>query len=87
MDHCLKEEDWGKVKSDMEFFKSKVCKHVNEGDRPGGYRDRLLIAEKEISIIKKGYWIAAVVAGAVGGLIGKLTPDLVSFFIKQVFAK
>jgi hypothetical protein len=85
--NCMYEERWGKVLTQLENITDKVCTHIKEGEKEGGYRDRLLIAEKEICVIKKGYWKACLVSGVIGGLLGKLSPDLLSFLFKAVFAQ
>jgi len=86
-DHnCIYEERWGKVLTKLEMFTEVFCKHIEEGEAVGGYRDRLLVCEKEaevarqvaldtkkeISVIKKGYWKACLVSGLIGGIIGGL---------------
>ena len=90
---CLHEERWGKVLTQLEIFTSKVCKHIEEGEKEGGFRDRLLKAEVDIkfaneslSTIKKSYWKACIVSGLIGGLIGKLTPDMMNLVYNSIFA-
>jgi hypothetical protein len=53
MEHqCLYEERWGQMLTKMEMFTDKFCKHVEEGEKEGGYRDRLLLCEREAEIAK-----------------------------------
>ena len=87
MEHnCLHEERWGKVLTQLEYISSKVCSHIKEGEERGGYRDRLIVIEQEVNSLKRAEWTRVVFAGVIGGLIGKLTPDLINFLIKCVFA-
>lgn len=67
----------------LDTVRDKICRHINEGEAPKtGYRDRLLIAEQEISVIKQGYWKACIVSGIIGGLLGQGIPKLVSLILK-----
>jgi len=52
-------------------------KHIDEGDKPGGFRDRILIVEQNIKELKKAEWTRVIVAGVLGGLIGNVSPDLI----------
>jgi outer membrane murein-binding lipoprotein Lpp len=61
-----------------ERLKAKVVsfdKHVDEGEKQGGWRDRLVIIENEV----KGLWKMSVGAGIIGGLIGAGAPNAVKF--------
>jgi len=72
------------IQNDLKYIREKVCRHIEDGEKEGGWRDRLLLAEQQISTIKKGYWKACAVSGIIGGLIGKLTPDVLSFVVKII---
>ena len=85
-EHCLYEERWGRVLNQLEHFSNKFCKHIDEGEEKGGFRDRLIILEQTICTLKKSYWKTALTCGIIGGLVGKLTPDIFNFLIKTVFA-
>jgi len=100
-DHiCNYEDRWLQTSKDLseltttlKHISERICQHIDEGERQGGFRDRLLIAERQISeqkeqisIIKRGYWKVALVSGFIGGLLGKITPDLFNLLIKAVFA-
>jgi len=72
-------------------IKDKVISHIEDGERRGGYRDRLVTVEnqnetlqKELIAIKKGIWKIGVTAGVIGGLIGHGTPELAKFILKVV---
>ncbi len=67
-----------------------IGEHIKESPE---YRNRIAVIEtiqknlrEEISAIKQGYWKASIIAGLVGGLLGKLTPELFNFLVKSVFA-
>lgn len=80
--HTKLVSDIAVIKNDIGYIKDKVCNHVDEGERQGGYRDRVFLLEqqmidhkKEIATIKKGYWKACIVSGLLGGLIVRVGPD------------
>lgn len=88
-EHLKLAVDIATIKETLQNIESKVCTHVYDGDRPGGYRDRVMILEqghnnltKEISAIKQGYWKACIVSGMIGGLLGKLAPDMFLGIVK-----
>lgn len=70
------------IKNDISYIRTRVCEHIDEGEKQGGFRDRVLVLERELGHFKA--WIF--VAGVLGGLVGKLTPDVISFLLKCVFA-
>jgi hypothetical protein len=77
------------IKNDISYIREKVCNHIREGEEKGGYRDRLLVAEKdisslarEISALKRAEWTRVLVAGAIGGMIGNLTPNAINGILK-----
>ena len=83
MEHnCHYEERWGKVLTQLEYLSSKICSHIQQGEEKGGFRDRLIIMEQDISALKKAEWTRVIVAGVIGGLIGNLSPDLVNALLK-----
>ncbi|MFA4991385.1 MAG: hypothetical protein WC569_02275 [Candidatus Omnitrophota bacterium] len=75
------------IKTDIKYIKNKVCSHIDEGEKSGGFRDRLIVAEQAIDVIKKGYWKSSLVAGLIGGLLGKISPDIFDWLVKAVFAQ
>jgi len=83
---CLYEERWGRVLVQLESFGNKFCKHIEEGEKEGGYRDRLLLLEQAVSVLKKSYWKTAIVCGIIGGLLGKLSPEICNLLVKLAFA-
>ena len=87
-DHqCLYEERWGKILTNLENITTKICKHIEEGEKEGGFRDRLLLLEQTVCTLKKSYWKTALVCGIIGGLLGKVSPDIFNIFVKLAFAK
>jgi hypothetical protein len=79
---CNYEERWGKVLVWIE----RSIKHIEEGESSGGFRDRVTILEQTVSALKKSYWKTAIVCGLIGGLIGKISPEIFNFLIKTVLA-
>lgn len=93
-DHVQIVADMAVIRTDLKYIREKICAHVIEGEREGGFRDRLLIAEKEvlvaqreISVLKQWMWKVCLMAGFAGGLLGKLTPDTLNFLARCVFAQ
>ena len=81
-------EDLAIIKHDMTFMREKFAKHVDDGEKPFGYRDRLLICEGEMKTIKQEIlrlntevWKVGIIAGLIGSLVGQLTPELVKVLI------
>lgn len=82
---CLKEHQWGVMEqtlktilANQEKFENNVAAHVNEGEREGGFRDRIRELEAvatnlkaQVSVIKKGYWKTAVIAGVCSGVAAR----------------
>jgi len=86
-DHIQLKADIEVIKTDLKYIREKVCTHIHDGEKEGGFRDRLLLAEQAIDILKKSYWKTCIVAGVIGGLLGKLSPDIINFFVKMVMAQ
>lgn len=95
---CIKEQDWGKL---FEALKT-ITLHVSEGDKVGGFRDRLLeseIALKEIKIqteislknisntIKEKFWQSSLIGGIIGVLIGSGCKEAINMLITWVMKK
>ena len=72
------------IKNDIGYIKDKVCSHIEEGEKQGGFRDRLLILEQSVSSLKKAEWGRLITASLIGGLLGKLSPDMFDFLLKAV---
>ena len=80
---CLHENDWGKL---WEIIKSHSI-HVLEGDKSGGWRDRLIMVENEISALKKAMWTRVITAGIIGGLIGSGSSDVIKCFFQWIMKR
>ena len=53
--------------------------HIKEGERQGGHRDRLAKVEVEVNAIiesQRRMIIYVCIAGFIGGLLGKVIPEL-----------
>ena len=77
---CLKEQDWGKL---WEILKTHSV-HVIEGDKSGGFRDRLLKMEIEVGDLKKSRWITTIVGGIIGGLVGAGSKDVLTTLLNWI---
>lgn len=74
------------IKENVNYIRLKLVKHVEEGEREGGFRDRLLVLEKEISVLKRELWAKIIVAGFIGGLVSNATPEAMQI-ITRLFIK
>lgn len=73
------------LKENTNYIRNKICKHVDEGEKEGGFRDRLLILEQSVSELKKAMWSRVIVSGVIGGLLGgKLAPEVINWLLKLV---
>ena len=83
-DHvCLKEQDWGKL---WEIIKTH-SNHVIEGDKQGGFRDRLFKVELDVKSLKERFWQSALIGGVIGALIGSGSNDVIVMLIKWFMGK
>jgi len=87
---CLREQDWGRL---WQLVKTHTD-HVIEGDKVGGFRDRVYSVElknkeleKEIASISKGRWIIGIVSGVIGGLIGSGSKDAIVMVVNYLVGK
>jgi hypothetical protein len=85
---CLHEKDWGEVtitmlnvRESLNRIENKMCKHIDEGERPGGVRDRVNRIEWEVSEFKKRFWWSSIMGGLIGALIGSGSSDVIRIFI------
>ena len=69
----------------LDTVENKVEKHIDEAEKEGGHRDRLLIIETQVKTMEKNAQKTALFSGLIGALIGKLSPDLINFLIAHVF--
>ena len=76
------------IDESLDRIENKVCTHIYDGEKEGGFRDKLLTAildidriKTELSLIKKGYYISGALGGVIGGLVGKVSPDIISFLV------
>lgn len=94
--HALLVSDLAVTKNNTEHIKkavdglaSRIATHVDEGEREGGFRDRLKSMESEISIMKKERWKLAITVGLIVGTMAR-SPDiwhlLINVFCKLAFA-
>lgn len=81
---CVKEEDLGKMGAQLE----SCLNHVIESNKPGGYRDRVLVLEQTQGAFKDTLNIldthiktsstrSAIIGGVIGGLIGAASPTTI----------
>jgi len=81
---CKQEERISKLESGFEYFIKRTADHISEGDKVGGYRDRVLLLEQSVDALKKAMWIRVGVAGLIGGLIGSGSADALGVFLKWI---
>jgi translation initiation factor 2 gamma subunit (eIF-2gamma) len=87
---CEKHEqlaiDIATIKSNIEYIKEAITKHIDVEERPGGYRNQLILLKNEVDVIKKGYWKACIISGVIGGLLGQVSPSIFNWFAGIVLA-
>jgi hypothetical protein len=83
--------DIATIKADIAYIRQtldkqddRIGKHVEDGDKVGGFRDRLIILEQEIASLKKAMWVRVGVAGAIGGLIGSGSTEAITLLVRWV---
>lgn len=84
-----------KHSAEQKSLLEKYDRHIDEGDKEGGYRDRLKLLEvkilgddglcKQFSAIKKSYWKVGLIVGVSMGLIFKYAPSLAEKIFDVVF--
>jgi len=82
--HVQLASDIAVIKNSLQNIEKKFCQHIEEADRQGGFRDRVIILEQNLSALKKPMWIRVGVAGLIGGLIGSGSTDALALFIKWI---
>ena len=75
---CLKEGEWGKL---WQVIKDH-SEHVIEGDKQGGFRDRLLLVELDVKSLKERFWQSSLIGGVIGALIGSGSGQVITTLIK-----
>lgn len=88
---CLHENEWGQIHQYIknqderwQRIEGKVCRHIDEGERSGGVRDRVLVLEREIGVLKQGYWKVGLSTGFLGALLGQITPEVLTTLVKWI---
>ena len=82
--HTTLVSDIAVIKNDLSYIKDRVCSHISEGESKGGFRDRLIILEQEVSAFKRIAWTRLIVAGLIGGLVANATPEVFGWLIKMI---
>ena len=79
---CKQEQRISKLESGFEYFIKRTADHIAEGDKVGGYRDRVLLLETKvlsqeqiISSLKKAEWLRVIAGGIIGGIVTR-SPEL-----------
>jgi len=62
-------------------FKNRTERFMGESTEKGGYRERLLKVEMEVSILKKDVLKGSIIGGIIGALIGSGAAPAVTTFI------
>jgi hypothetical protein len=75
--------------SNLKTLSDNVTRHHSESEREGGHRDRIAkieiladLADRERKQIRGDMWKTGLFSGIIGGLIGKLTPELIDTLTK-----
>jgi hypothetical protein len=82
--HVTLSSDIAAIKQDILYIKDRVCTHIEEGEKYGGYRDRLLLIENEFKSFKKSVWYSSILSGIIGALIAIGSKDILLVLIKWI---
>lgn len=85
--HVQLASDIAVIKNSLTKVETKICKHIDEGECQGGFRDRLIILEQEVSALKKAEWFRLITAGLIGGLMGNIAPEVVVTLVRWITVK
>jgi len=66
------------IKDSVDRAFVQICSHIAEGEKVGGYRDRVLKLEQDVKNLK--LWVF--IMGILGSIIGRYAPDLVGLFLR-----
>ena len=77
--HVTLVADIAVIKTDIKYIKDKICNHVTGGEGPGGWRDRLVILELELKILRTSIWKIGLASGLIGALVGNATPEVIKW--------
>jgi hypothetical protein len=80
---CIKEQDWGKL---WQIIQEHTA-HVVEGDKSGGFRDRLVRVEVDLKVLKERFWQSSLIGGVIGALIGSGSRDILVVLSKWIMGK
>jgi hypothetical protein len=90
--HTMLVSDLAVIKNDISYIKEKVCGHIREGEKEGGFRDRVVLLEERqkkvlneiIPELKRRFWFSSLIGGVLGALIGSGSGDIVGEFFKWI---
>ena len=85
--HVQIASDMAVIKNDMAYVRNKICKHVDEGEREGGFRDRVFRLEIDVRDLKRRFWLSSLMGGIVGALIGSGSNDVILMLVKWIMGK
>lgn len=67
-----------RIEKSFEDVKARMVAHINEGEKEGGFRDRVRDLEKQaetqmavISALKKAEWRRVIISGVIGGIVAR----------------
>jgi hypothetical protein len=76
---CLHERDWGTL---WQIIKEHTA-HVLEGDKSGGFRDRLIKIEMDLKALKERFWQSSLIGGVIGAILGSGSREGIALIIKM----
>lgn len=89
--HIELAEDIAVIKNSLQNIAERICKHIEEGEKTGGIRDKVFVNENEIRRIeqmvkenKKSVWLSGIIGGVIGGLLAKSSPEFFSLLSKVI---
>jgi len=72
------------IRRDLEHVVGRICQHVEDAERAGGWRDRMVAVESDIRVIKEERimmrWFM-IGSGVIGGLLGSGATEAITKFL------
>lgn len=76
-----------RIDETLERIEKKICFHIEEGEKTGGFRDRVLKLEMDFKEMKNRFWASALIGGIIGALIGSGSGDVLRIFLGWIMKR